>query len=62
MLRVCKTKCLNLSYFLSEINVEFSSIVIFETWFQRDSFLGNFTIAGYNLLSASRGNGGGVAV
>ena len=50
--------------FLSEINVEFSSIVVSETWFQRDSFLGNFTIAGYNLFSASRdsGNGGGVAV
>ena len=49
---------------LSEIDLEFSCIVISETWFNRDSLLGTFAIEGYNLFSASRisGNGGGVAV
>ena len=53
-----------LEYFLSEIDLHFSCIVISETWFNRDSFLGEFAIDGYNLFSSSRlhGYGGGVAV
>ena len=49
---------------ISKIDLEFSCIVISETWFNRDSLLGTFAIEGYNLFSASRisGNGGGVAV
>ena len=53
-----------LELLLSEINVPFSCIVISETWFSHDTFLGAYNLLDYQLFCSSRpkGNGGGVAV
>ena len=53
-----------LELFLATLDVEFSCIAISETWFEDNSFLGQFNLEGYNLFSSSREtrSGGGVCV
>ena len=53
-----------LEILLEELSVKFKCIIISETWFSDDTFLGKFAINGYNLYCDSRNSksGGGVAV
>ena len=53
-----------LEILLEELSVKFKCIIISETWFSDDTFLGKFAINGYILYCDSRNSksGGGVAV
>ena len=46
------------------MRLKFKRIIISETWFAENTFLGKFAIYGYNLYCDSRFNriGGGIAV
>ena len=53
-----------LEFLLAELDINFSCIVISETWFSEHEYLNKFFIKGYNLYCRSRpqGGGGGVCV
>ena len=63
-IRSLNLKMGQLELFLADLNVNFSCIVISETWFNDITFTNCFAIAGYTLFCSSRsgGGGGGIAV
>ena len=57
-------KFAQLQLFLSSLSVEFSCIILSETWFLQSDFTDQFKIDGYNLFCSSRTTqrGGGICV
>ena len=51
-------------FLLAELDLNFSCIVVSETWFSENEYLNKFFIKGYNLFCSSRpqGGGGGVCI
>ena len=63
-MRSLVNKMANLELFLSQLNIDFSCIVISETWFSHNEYFPKYFLDGYHLSCSSRpdGGGGGVCV